>query len=121
MRNIFVLLTVQLLFLAVGISQTENDFQTWNTISISKKISDKYKSSLTIIQRINDDNLRYNDASFDWKINRKIKGGLSGQITFRHWTFTRLKPVYFFLVRSYPCSKKINLQICEYPTISSWP
>ena len=34
----------------------------------SKKIDSNYSTSLTIIQRVNDNITRYNDVSFDWRL-----------------------------------------------------
>ena len=62
----------------------------------SKKIDSNYSTSLTIIQRVNDNITRYNDVSFDWRLKRRLNSTLSAQIAFRHWTFVEQKPVYFF-------------------------
>jgi len=78
------------------LSGQEEDFQSWNMIAISKKLNAKYSSSLTAIYRINNNVTSFNDASFDWRLNRKIKNGLSAQIVFRNWVFVEEKPIYFF-------------------------
>ncbi len=92
----------------------EEDFQSWNMIAISKKIKTKYTSSLTTIYRINNNVTSFNDVSFDWRLNRKIKNGLSAQIVFRNWVFIKKKPVYFFwydivYVHKKPNYKWVNL------------
>lgn len=76
--------------------QPENDLQSWTMMAASTKLGQNYTSSLTIIHRVNDNISRYNDVSFDWRLKRKIQGGLSAQVVFRHWTFVKEKPIYFF-------------------------
>lgn len=91
------------------------DFQSWNMLAISKKnLIPNTTSSLTVIFRLNDDVSRFNDVSFDWRINRKLTGGLSAQLTFRNWTFTRQDPVYFLwydlkYIKNNPRFKWINI------------
>ena len=73
----------------------EEDFQSWNMISISKKLKPEYTTSLTAIYRINDNASKFSDISFDWRLTRKFRRGFSAQIAFRNWTFLQKKPVYF--------------------------
>jgi len=83
-------------FSNTNLSAQENDQQLWAMMIISKNLGSKYFTSVTLINRINDNISRYSDISVDWRIRRKIKNGWSAQIAFRHWTFTERKPVYFF-------------------------
>ncbi len=88
-----------LLFFSLGITTFINgqqeDFQSWNIISLSQPINSKYTASLTTISRINDNVTRFNDISFDWRVNRKFKNGLSAQVSFRNWVFLQNDPIYF--------------------------
>ncbi len=107
-----------LFFFSIGITNCiygqAEDFQSWNMISINKKLNTKYTTSLTAIYRINDKVTRFNDISFDWRLNRKIKNGFSTQIVFRNWVFTQKDPVYFLwydlvYVNKKPKYKWVNL------------
>lgn len=73
-----------------------NDIQSWTMTAVSKKLNSNYSTSLTVINRVNDNISKYNDVSFDWKLRRKFKGGFTAQVAFRHWTFRVNKPIYFF-------------------------
>jgi len=86
----------------------EEDFQSWNMVAFSKKINTKYTSSLTTIYRINNNVSDFNDISFDWRLNRKIKKGFSAQIVFRNWVFVEKEPVYFFWYDLVYVQKKSN-------------
>jgi len=91
----FIILLFTFLF-SLELSSQEKDLQSWNMIAISKKVNPKFTSSLTTIYRINDNVSKFNDVSFDWRVNMTMKNGFSTQLTFRNWTFRELKPVYFF-------------------------
>jgi len=71
------------------------DFQTWTGLVLSKKINPNTTVSSVSIFRFTDNSSRFNDISFDWRVSRKIKGNFHAQVSFRNWTFTESKPVYF--------------------------
>lgn len=77
------------------LAQSE-DFQSWTMLVASKKFNSKTTSSLATIFRFDEKVSAFNDISFDWKIKRKLKYGLSAQFSFRNWTFEQRTPVYFF-------------------------
>lgn len=92
----FIIIALLLYPITLRGQQPENDFQSWTMMAATTQIGQNYTSSLTVIHRVNDNISRYNDISFDWRMKRKIKGGLSAQFAFRHWTFVESLPIYFF-------------------------
>ena len=77
------------------IAAQQDDFQSWIITSLSKKINSEYTGSIVMINRFTENISKYNSVSVDWKVKRKLQGNFSAQVSFRHWTFTDRKPVYF--------------------------
>jgi len=97
-----------------SLTAQEDDLQSWTITTLSKKLNSKYSASVLVINRVDENISRYSSVSFDWRVRRHIKDGFSAQVSFRHWTFTQRKPVYFMwydliYVHKKPMYRWVNL------------